>query len=297
MRIAVLAYHAQNCNGGDYANNDHIALQNDLSAIHSANIPLLPLADVVEAIILGTTDTLPNEAVCLTCDDGTSLDWKDYEHPLHGPQKSLANILREYLSELHSNASAQRSPEQRRNTAGMLSAFVIASKTARKAIDEGCYEGLPLSADDWWSEAASEGLVAIENHGWDHLHPVIPKLDDPCCEKGSFYSVKSYASADLQVRRAAQTINATLNATPTPTKDSQSHQCRLFAYPFGHCADYLKDDYFPQYGTEHGMKAAFTTVPDYLTEQTNLFAAPRFVCGNAWNSAAQFQDILAGLRL
>lgn len=275
MRIAVLTYHAQNANGHAYYNNDHVALESDLKAILEHQVPILSLQHVVTMLHQKNPSPLPPVAVALSCDDGTLLDWEDYQHPLHGHQKALASIVREHLEMTGADKQA------------MLTAFVIASAAARRAIDAGCYDGAPLSDDRWWAEAVDEGLIAIENHSWNHLHPVIPRLKESGEIPGDFYSVNSYRQADRQVRQAAASINEILR--------KRRHNCSLFAYPFGHCSDYLRDCYFPNFAAEHGVIGAFTTEPAYITEQSNIFALPRFVCGSAWNSEQGFSDILHGL--
>lgn len=280
MRIAVLAYHAQNANGQGYHNNDHIALAQDLDAIRAAGVPLLSLSAVIHALRDGRAAQLPEAGVCLSCDDGTSLDWEDYDHPTQGHQRAFANLLRDHLAQENPTNSDARNSE-------LLTAFVIASPAARAAIDAGCYEGIPLSDDRWWPIASAEGLLRIENHSWDHLHAVIPERDAPQCEAGNFYSVNTYAAADRQVRLAAAQIDQLL--------PERSRPCELFAYPYGHCSEYLAGEYFPQHSQEHGVIAAFSTEPTYLESDTDLYRIGRFVCGDAWQSPDGFAQILAGL--
>ena len=159
----MLAYHAQNCGGYSYSDNDHIAFAQDLTAIRDADLPLVSLRDIARHLASGSTEQLPERFVGLSCDDGTSLDWQDYQHPEFGFQKSLANILRDHLREHELQGEA------------LLTAFVIASKEARAVIDRECYGGAPLSDDRWWPEAAQDALLSIENHSWDHLHEVLPQ--------------------------------------------------------------------------------------------------------------------------
>lgn len=275
MHIAVLAYHSQNANGSDYENNDHIAFESDLGAIARAGIPILSLRDIVQSLANRHTASDASVAVALSCDDGTILDWYDYEHPDHGFQKSFANILRDHLA---ASGNAMRD---------MLTSFVIASPRAREDIDQGCYGGLPLSDSSWWKEAAAEGMLAIENHSWDHLHPVVRQLADPACEPGDFYSVDTYESADREIRSAATMIDSELAAW--------EQQCSLFAYPYGHCNRYLRDVYLPEFALEHKVAGAFTTEAAYVDGDSNIYALPRFVCGSAWRSPTEFSAILDGL--
>jgi hypothetical protein len=272
MRVAVLAYHSQNVNGNDYSSNDHLALTADLAEIRRRKLPLLPLRQVVHAVLSGDAGALPPVAVALSCDDGTLLDWEDFEHPVHGWQRAFAGILAEHLD------LTDESPE------GLLTAFVIASPEARREIDAGCHGGFPLSDERWWSPAAANRLVAVENHSWDHLHPCVATVAHSRQAKGDFSAVKTWADADSQIRQAADHIDRVLAAVGARTT--------LFAYPYGHVSDYLADEYFPGHQGEHRMLAAFTTAPAVLTEQSERYRLPRFVCGEAWRSPEEFMALL-----
>ena len=276
VRGLVLAYHAQNCGGFEYADNDHIAFAADLVAIARRQLPLVPLGSVASALAEGAVEKLPPRFVALSCDDGTLLDWRDYEHPEFGLQRALANILRDHLA-----GSSQ-------DTRGLLTAFVIASAEARRAIDAGCYGGIPLSDDDWWAEAAREGLVSIQNHSWDHLHEVLPAELIAQGRVGDFYSVDTLAAADRQVRQAGEAIRERLGAY-APAE-------HLFAYPYGHAGDYLCADYLPAREQEHGVLAAFTTEQGFVEADSPRYRLPRMVCGDAWSSPAQFEALLDTLQ-
>ena len=276
MRGAVFAYHAQNCGGYDYSSNDHLAFAADLRAVHAAGLPIVSLLDIATALSSGDTAALPQHFVAFSCDDGTSLDWRDYEHPTFGPQRALGNILRDHLAAI--NVSGR----------DLLTAFVIACPVARGAIDSACYDGAALSDDDWWLEAATEGLLAIANHSWDHVHATLPDALQSNGVGGDFSSVDRYAYADLQVRRAAQLIDTRLH--------SSGKRTRLFAYPYGHTNTYLTQEYFPMLQHEHGMLGAFTTEQALVAKDTPVYEIPRLVCGDAWQTPAQFQDILRRIR-
>ena len=58
----------------------------------------------------------------------------------------------------------------------------------------------------------------------------------------------------------------------------------LFAYPFGHVSGYLHDEYFPVFVQEHGTIGAFTTEPALIHADTSVYAIPRFVLGESWQS-------------
>lgn len=70
---------------------------------------------------------------------------------------------------------------------------------------------------------------------------------------------------------------------------------RYFAYPYGHAAKYLQEHYLPRYLAWHGMQAAFTTQAGFVSAQSPLYALPRFVCGEAWHRAEQFDALLEKL--
>ena len=275
MRGLVLTYHSQNCGGYDYSTNDHYAFQQDLQAVYEHGLPVVSLKEVAVNISRGTPEQLPRRFVAFSCDDGSLLDWFDYQHPQFGWQRSFANILREHMSThgLRGN--------------GLLTAFVIASATARAAIDLGCYAGAPLSADDWWPEAVREGLIDIENHSWDHVHPVLPAGMVPPGAAGNFYSINDYNNADIQLRAASQFITERVAGT--------GHVVSLFAYPYGHAGEFLAESYLPRYQSEHGIVGAFTTEQNFVDATTQAFKIPRMVCGDAWRTAEQFAVLLQRL--
>jgi hypothetical protein len=275
MRGLVLAYHSQNCGGYDYASNDHLAFERDLHAVFDRDLPVLALQEIATKISAQRFSELPERFVAFSCDDGSVLDWHDYDHPVYGMQRSFANILRSQLG------------QRRIQGARLLTAFVIASPAARQAIDRGCYEGRPLSDDAWWSAAASEGLLAIENHSWDHVHASLPDSMLEAGSAGNFHSVDNYSKADLQVRAASTFIDRRLAASGQRTS--------LFAYPYGHASPFLLNQYLPRYQPEHGVVAAFTTEKAFIDAATPVFAIPRMVCGDAWRTPEQFDLLLQQL--
>ncbi len=275
MKGLVLAYHSQNCGGYDYSSNDHCAFEQDLRAVCDSGLPVISLLEIANKLSSQQHEDLPDRFVAFSCDDGTTLDWQDYDHPLFGMQRSFANILRDSSAYLGLTGRA------------LLTAFVIASPAARRAIDQGCYEGRPLSDDSWWRQAASEGLLAIENHSWDHLHPALPDGMLLPGSAGNFYSIDSYAKADLQVRVAAVFIDQQLEAFGQRTS--------LFAYPYGHVSPFLSKTYLPHHQREHGMVGAFSTAQKFIDATTPTYEIPRMVCGDAWRTPEQFTEILQHL--
>lgn len=273
MRVAVLCYHSQNIQGHSYALNDHVALAHDLQAIVERKIPIISIEQLV-AHLTGKALLESDAAVVLTCDDGTMLDWLDYQHPEFGMQTSFKNIVRNALG-------AQRCDSA---TSALMTSFVIACPTARRHIDQGCYGGAPLSADSWWHAAASSGYWAIENHSWNHWHVSLPFQASSQQPLGQFYTVENYLQATKQIRHASCFINAKLAVA--------GKKVRYFAYPYGHAAPYLQQHYLPYYSAQHGVEAAFTTQADFVSERSALYALPRFVCGEAWQSPQQFAQLL-----
>jgi hypothetical protein len=272
MKIAVLTYHSQNVNGNDYGNNDHVALASDLDAIAERGIPVVRLSDAVDAWLEGRDDALPPFAVALTCDDGTTLDWEDFEHPTHGLQTSFRAIVASY---------ARRAGVP---PIGLLTSFVIASPDARRQIDAGCYAGYPLSDERWWKPAQDDGLIDIENHSWDHLHPCVQSVAQAGQQKGDFRAIRCDEDAERQVAASADYIDRVLEGT--------GHRARLFAYPYGHVNGFLSRDYLPRCAHRHRMKAAFADDARCWIDGTHRFEIPRFVCGKAWTSPGELAALL-----
>lgn len=271
MRIPILTYHAVNISGNEYATNDHVAFAADLRLIHALGLRIVPLHHVV-ANLLGRTNDDLSGCVALTCDDGTDLDYRDLDWPGHGMQRSLFNCLRDFQSEFDESAQP-----------GLhLTAFVIASREARAHMDRECLFDLGWMNDGWWRTAIESGLIAIENHSWDHNHAAIPLPGIGGMTRGSFHDVNNIARADAEIIAAARAIDA--HIAPTRTT--------LFCYPFGHVPEYLQRDYFPNRMAEHGMDAAFGDAGAALTEHTDRWNIPRYVCGWHWKSLDELRAIL-----
>lgn len=264
MRAVVLCYHSNNIAGNDYPSNDHVALAEDLRLIHALGLPILPLHGIVSALRHG--DALP-PCVGLSFDDGTWFDWYDLEHPSHGLQRSFAGILSDF-----GQASGQRAP---------ATSFVIASPEARAIMDRSCMIGRGWMGDQWWDAALDGGLIAIENHSWDHQHESLPQTASGL-PGGCFSNIQTWAAADAQIRQATAYLDARLPRRRT----------RLFAYPYGHYNDYLSGQYLPGHPHEHGLWAAFSTDPEPITAQASRWRLGRYVCGYHWRSPEALQAIL-----
>ena len=218
IRVPVLTYHGVNVNGDCYSNNDHIALHDDLRAIRHSGRRIIPLSRVVDWLDGDIPDVEVLNGVAISFDDGSWFDYYDLPHPLWGKQRSFFNLLRDFQTETGASAHA--------------TSFVIASPDARQVLDKTCMIGKGWWTDDWWQAAQDSGMLSIENHSWDHLHPTLDKYrNDPAYSEGAF-AVHSCAAADAQVKKSQEYI----------TRLMPKHQPGLFAYPWGDSTDYLVQD-------------------------------------------------------
>jgi hypothetical protein len=275
FRVPVLTYHAVNIAGNDYANNDHVAFAADLRLIDDLGLRIVPLHWVVDQI-LGTANRDLFRCVALSCDDGSHFDYHDLEHPTHGPQRSLFNLMGDFA---HERGTAAQ-PDLH------LTSFVIASPEAREHIDRQCLIGCGWMSDAWWKPALQSGRVAIENHSFDHNHAAIPLPGIGGMQRGSFLPVDTRERADAEIAQAARAIDAVIEPARTT----------LFCYPFGHVNDYLRTDYLPQQQVTHGMRAAFGDGAVPVARDSDRWNLPRYVCGWHWRSPEQLRAILADAR-
>lgn len=271
MRVPVLAYHAVNIAGNDYASNDPVAFAADLRLIHALGLRIVPLEWVVEQVA-GIGDRDLDGCVALTCDDGSSFDFEDLDHPTHGRQRSLYNSLLDFSAE--QGADAQ--PDLH------LTSFVIASPEARQHLDRDCLAGQDWMSDRWWADAQRSGLIAIENHSWDHNHPAVPLPGIEGMTRGSFLEVDNRARARAEIADATAYINARIAPART----------RIFCYPFSHVPEYLRSEYFPRHADEHGMIAAMGDGAEPVTMSSDRWNLPRYICGWHWKSPEALRGIL-----
>lgn len=264
-RIHTLCYHSNNVNGNDYSSNDHIALAEDLRLLRAEGLTVLPLSTIVDRWLAGYA--FETSVVALTCDDGSWFDWHDLEHPTLGHQPSFRQIIeheRVFQPDLQ------------------MTSFVIASPEDRRRLDQTCLAGLGWWGDDWWAAAEASGVIAIENHSWDHHHDTLAPLESfPEVKRGSFREISSRAISDYQIRQAQRYLNG-----------FRSNRPGLFAYPYGERNDYLTTEYFPRFGADIGIAAAFTTEPAAMTQGSDRWQLPRYVCGWHWKSPADLLRVL-----
>jgi hypothetical protein len=271
MAIPVLTYHSARISGNDYGSNDHVAFREDLRLLHGVGFKISELSDVVMRLRSGARPR--RDEVAITLDDGVDFDFLDLPHPAWGNQRSMLNIMKDFIEEFGSGAQPHMH----------ATSFVIASPVARKQIDRTCLVNRDWYTDDWWPAAIESGLMAIANHSWDHLHPALETVAQRDQEKGSFTPVDTYADADAQIRQATDYL----------MRKTQNRACPLFAYPYGEMNDYLTNDYFPNFESEHRLLAAFAAVPALPPKVESIWALPRFVCGHHWTSRDELAAILA----
>jgi len=280
MSIPILTYHSIHVDGDDYASNDHIGLQSDLTLLHRLGWQVIGLDALVRALLSGDWSDLPARSVVLTLDDGSWFDWYDLAHPVYGVQRSMVNILRDFQQQHGSDAQPQL----------QASSFVIGSASARQALDRSCLIGLGWWGDDWWCQAHSEGLLKIANHSWDHRHAALPTElryqpadhDGTGVEYGCFDQLSDEQEADWQIRQSQIYLHEILGTAPSP----------VFAYPYGQVPDWVASDYLPRYGPEMGLQAAVTTVAAMVTPDSNRWRLPRYVFRRDWHCVAQLQSLL-----
>ena len=254
MKVPILCYHSCNA-GADYATDDHVALAADLRTVHRLGFRVVPLDWVVE-VLLGEREPLTG-AVALTCDDGVDLDWIDADHPAFGRRRSFANIIRDFVSEV---GPAEPPIE--------MTSFVIASAVTRKELEVACLAGLDWWNDGWWRTADQSGVMRIESHSLDHVHPLAGQVAQREQRKGDFRLVDTFDDCEAQVAAASAEIRMRSGRTP-----------RYFAYPYGQASDYLRRTYLPERGPQIRLRAAFSIEHAYVTEGSDRWFLPRFTHG------------------
>jgi hypothetical protein len=268
MRVPVLTYHSNNILGNDYANNDHVALAEDLRRIAAAGLRIVPLSRVVDVLLGAAEPAAVENAVALCCDDGSWLDWHDIDHPTCGRQRSFANVLRDFVAETGAPAH--------------MTSFVIVSPAARAVLDRTCLAGLGWWTDAWWPDAEREGLIAIESHSWDHNHATLPETAQRDGRRGTFLSIDTYAVADAEIRLASDWLDA----------HARAPRAGLFAFPYGETNEYLLREYLPNHENEHRLRAAFGTDPKPVGFDSDRWNLPRYVCGHDWRSPDELARLL-----
>lgn len=266
MRGVVLTYHSINIHGNDYADNDHVALREDLRVVARLGLPILPLHAAIAAL-QGRAPAV-DRFVAFTADDGSWFDWHDLDHPSCGPQASFRRILEEFRSE-----------QQR---AAHLTSFVIVSPDARAQLDRTCLVGRGWWGDEWWPTATAEDLIAVESHSWDHNHDTLDRTAQRDGIKGNFHAIDTWEEADAELRQASDWLDAHCPARRTS----------LLAWPYGHWSDYLVREYLPRRRAEHRLLAAFGCEPRPIDASDDPWTYGRYVCGPHWKSPGELERLL-----
>ena len=272
MPTPILTYHALNIDGNDYFGNDHVAFREDLRLLTTLGWRIIPVTTLVQ--FLARPDaTWPDKCVAITFDDGTNFDYEDLPHPVAGLQRSMLNIMRDFVT-----ANPGMQPTMH------ATSFVIASRDARNMLDQTCVLGRSWWGDEWWRPAVDSGFMHIANHSWDHCHDSLSRIAQRDQVKGTFFGVDTLADADAQIK-AAVTLIAQIAPNPG---------MRLFAFPYGQANRYLLEEYLPQQfaGASGFVRAAFSTEPAPVARDTNRWWMPRFVCGHHWKSSGELESIL-----
>ena len=267
LKAAILTYHSQNISGNDTSNNDHKALEADLQALHSAGCRFVSVQSLVNSLF-GDEVPDPGEdtdrpVVCLTFDDGCDFEVRTLEFAGFGIQPGFLSIMEDFIQQHGEDAQP-----------GLhATSFVIASPQARQIIDQGSLFGQGHMSDDWWRSAANHPLLDIGNHGWDHNHP---DLAEEHHSRGGFTVIDTLEHCRRQVVQAGEFIQGITGQWP-----------QVFAYPFGESSDYIRDEFFPEYGHEHHSVAALGTRAGLVSAQSSRWDLPRFVCGRDWSSPGE----------
>jgi peptidoglycan/xylan/chitin deacetylase (PgdA/CDA1 family) len=266
-RFVILTWHALRVLDNSYAGNDLIAFEHDLGLLDRLGWTILPLSDALDGLRAGR---LPERTAVLTLDDGSILDYHDFDHPGCGHQPSILSRLRAFRD----SGAAERHRLH-------ASAFVIASPGARAELDRRDYMNLGVWRDDWWREANASRLLSIENHSWDHNHASLERTAQRDNRRGNFHAIDSEAECRQEVDAASDYIERRAGRRP-----------RFFAYPYGQASDYLRGEYLPGHAERLGLRAALACAPEPVTRASDPWFLPRYVCGTDWTDPSELEALL-----
>jgi hypothetical protein len=269
MRVPVFTYHSAQIDGNTYETNDHFALAEDLRTLTEQGLRVVPLTWVADWILGRRPDDDLERAVALSFDDGCTLDFTDLNHPTWGPQRSFFNILADFRATLAPSLQPTLH----------ATSFVVASRETREDLTALLAEG--WITDSWWEAADSSPLLSVENHSWDHNHPVSRVVAQRDQIRGRFDNIETQEECDAEVRKAAAFISSKIGRWP-----------ELFAYPWGQCSRYIKEVYFPNFASQHRCKAAFTADGGFASKESSPWAIPRLVFRAHWTNPTGFLSIL-----
>ncbi|QOC21913.1 polysaccharide deacetylase family protein [Wenzhouxiangella sp. AB-CW3] len=267
-RFVILSWHSIRVLDNHYADNDLIAFGEDLLTLDAQGWTVLPLAQALAGLDSGT---LPDKVAVLTADDGSIMDFEAFDHPSCGPQKSLAQRLREFRD---SPASSGRHHPH-------VSAFAIASPQARDELDRTDYMSLDVWRDDWWAKANESGLISIENHSWDHNHGSLQRTVQRDNRRGDFRWIETESECRAEVDQASDYIERRAGRRPC-----------FFAYPYGQSSEYIRREYLPRYGPELGLQAALACDPEPVTAASDRWHLPRYMFSRDWKQPGDLEILL-----
>jgi len=277
--VAILTYHPIHIVENSYSGNDLLALDADLAVIDRLGIPVRSLDQIfTPPDAAGLLEpALRGPVVAITFDDGAVFDYVDHPHPTCGPQLAAASVLRRNAARYPTLAGAWP----------RASTFVIASPEARDELDRKDYFGGGYWRDDWWKDAVASRVLGVESHSWDHNHPSLERSAQRDNVRGTFRNIGTRDEAEAEIAQSVRYIEERAGARP-----------KFFAYPWGEASDYLHEQYLPTRGVELGLRAALScpqTASGYVTDASNRWLVPRFVCQHDWKSPAGLEDLLRGL--
>lgn len=270
--LIILTWHSIKVLGNGYADNDPMAFAEDIRTLDRTGWQIAPLGEALARLESGR---LEQPTAVLTVDDGSILDFEDFDHPSCGPQISLFHSLRAFRDD-HSDPGRHQ-PH--------LSAFVIASPEARQALDERDYMSLNVWPDHWWTAANETGLLSIESHSWDHNHASLEQTAQRDNQRGDFRLINTEAECRIEIDRASDYIEAQAGRRP-----------EFFAYPYGQASDYLRQIYFPQHAERLGIRAALGCEPEPVTRGSDRWFLPRYMCGRDWKQPGELNRVLQDAR-
>jgi hypothetical protein len=270
-RVAVLAYHSGNIRGQGYAVNDHTALALDLRTLQHLRIPVLSAWVVVQHWREGRWHQLPQRSAVITMDDGYAYDFEAALHPVHGPQTAMIDIVRSQHT-LWQRWRGKPAP-------AVATAFVIASPAARAQICQADGIDTQWMSERHWQTAQRTGYLDIGTHSWNHVHPSTQDMAEHPEWTQRFDAIADWEQAHLQCVTASDYVR----------QKTKHPAASLFAYPEGRYSDFWDKEFLPR---QDAVVAAFTTDPQWMTQDTSIWAIPRFVCGEHWRSVEELAHLL-----
>lgn len=263
FRVPILCYHAMNVHGTDYEQNDHTALDRDITLIKSLGFTIKSLSWIVDAYRREDWTALNHPVIAISFDDAPDIEAYSY----------CDLRFNEMVESFHSIIARHHVP---------ATSFLIASEAARTQIAQhGAPEPPNLYSSDWWN-STKDTLLDLANHSWDHNHEHVSPVAQKEQTKGNFFAIDNEADAIAQITTAHNHLKAA-------TKDRVKP---LFCYPYGHVNEYLRDNFFAMRPDLHEMHAAFSTAGEHFTENNSIWAVPRYVCGHHWRSTEELKSIL-----